>query len=398
MISFARANLIGKGCDQLAMAKPHYDARIDFFRGLALIFIFINHIPENGFSYFTSRQVALFDSAEVFMFLGGYSAALAYGSLASGDLQPLAQKALRRALTILCYHLGLLAIVLAASYVLSVGYSISTGYEIFIEKVQAEPLSVLLAAPLLAFQAPLLDILPIYIAVMLAAPFMIWLLARSPIALLAVSGVIWMFAARFFPLVPTVTFDIYWGFNPFCWQFLFVIGLVCGWYGRAGGLPIASAEGRSVLDMLGLAVVLFSGVVLFFVTFHDIEIFGAGTLRGFYWSLNKQCLDLWRIVGLIASAYVIARLISKQEPLLLTRTATWVRAAGAHSLPVFSLGVVLSFTGKFVTRAFESSLAVDFVVTAVGTTILLGAGVLLREINADRVVLALPTVGDSRAA
>ncbi|MGC2395440.1 MAG: OpgC domain-containing protein, partial [Rhodomicrobium sp.] len=51
-----------------ALKPKHYDYRIDFFRGLSLIFIFINHIPDNAFSYFTSRTYALFDSAEVFMF------------------------------------------------------------------------------------------------------------------------------------------------------------------------------------------------------------------------------------------------------------------------------------------------------------------------------------------
>ena len=43
------------------LPKPHYDHRIDFFRGLSLIFIFINHIPENAFSYLTSRSFALFE-------------------------------------------------------------------------------------------------------------------------------------------------------------------------------------------------------------------------------------------------------------------------------------------------------------------------------------------------
>src|SRR5271165_1209883 len=77
--------------------NPHYDYRIDFFRGLSLIFIFINHIPENAFSYLTSRTFALFDSAEVFMFLAGYSAALAYYNLLPQGLQALARKALSRA-------------------------------------------------------------------------------------------------------------------------------------------------------------------------------------------------------------------------------------------------------------------------------------------------------------
>ena len=96
--------------------KANYDARIDFFRGLALIFIFVNHIPENALTWFTSRSFTLFDSAEVFMFLGGYSAALAYASLVPHGLQALAQKALRRALTILAWHIGLMVVVLTASY------------------------------------------------------------------------------------------------------------------------------------------------------------------------------------------------------------------------------------------------------------------------------------------
>src|SRR5690606_28309152 len=128
-----------------------------------------------------------------------------------------------------------------ASYLIVTELGIESGYEIFLERVISEPFRVLIATPLLAFQAPLLDILPMYVIVMLSAPFMIWLVARSSIALLATSGLVWLFAAKFFPLVPTITYDVYWGFNPFCWQFMFAIGLVCGWHGRHGMLPIESA-------------------------------------------------------------------------------------------------------------------------------------------------------------
>ena len=55
------------------------DFRLDFFRGLALIFIFVDHIPENILSYFTIQAVQLFDAAEVFIFISGYTAALVYG-------------------------------------------------------------------------------------------------------------------------------------------------------------------------------------------------------------------------------------------------------------------------------------------------------------------------------
>ena len=100
------------------LPKPHYDYRIDFFRGLSLIFIFINHIPDNAFSYLTSRTYALFDSAEVFMFLAGYSAALAYYSLVPQGLQAFSLKALRRARAIWTYHLLLVAGLMTAAFII----------------------------------------------------------------------------------------------------------------------------------------------------------------------------------------------------------------------------------------------------------------------------------------
>src|SRR5580704_9033850 len=55
------------------------DLRLDFFRGLSLFFIFIDHIPENLLSYFTFRSVAFSDAAEVFIFISGFTATLVYG-------------------------------------------------------------------------------------------------------------------------------------------------------------------------------------------------------------------------------------------------------------------------------------------------------------------------------
>src|ERR1700761_7660849 len=60
-------------------ARPTRDLRLDFFRGLALFFIFIDHIPENVLAYFTLRSIAFNDAAEVFIFISGYTAALVYG-------------------------------------------------------------------------------------------------------------------------------------------------------------------------------------------------------------------------------------------------------------------------------------------------------------------------------
>src|ERR1700744_637478 len=55
------------------------DLRLDFFRGLSLFLIFIDHIPENLLGNFTLRAFAFSDAAEVFIFISGYTAALVYG-------------------------------------------------------------------------------------------------------------------------------------------------------------------------------------------------------------------------------------------------------------------------------------------------------------------------------
>ena len=53
---------------------------IDFWRGFALLTIFIDHLPENIFQRVTQGNFGFSDAAELFVFLSGASVALAYGS------------------------------------------------------------------------------------------------------------------------------------------------------------------------------------------------------------------------------------------------------------------------------------------------------------------------------
>ena len=49
------------------------------------MFIFIDHVPENGFATFTLRNFGFSDAAEVFVLLAGFSAVLAYGRTFEGQ-------------------------------------------------------------------------------------------------------------------------------------------------------------------------------------------------------------------------------------------------------------------------------------------------------------------------
>src|SRR5690349_13391605 len=55
---------------------------LDFFRGLVLVFIVVDHIGGSILSRATLHAYALCDAAEVFVFLGGFATATAYASLA----------------------------------------------------------------------------------------------------------------------------------------------------------------------------------------------------------------------------------------------------------------------------------------------------------------------------
>src|SRR5260221_10723632 len=96
----ARRTFINPSGASAALPEPsaQRDFRLDFFRGVALILIFIDHIPENVLSYFTLQALGFYDAAEVFIFISGFTAALVYGRrLASkGALYATAQ-VLRRA-------------------------------------------------------------------------------------------------------------------------------------------------------------------------------------------------------------------------------------------------------------------------------------------------------------
>jgi hypothetical protein len=74
---------------------------IDFWRGFALLTIFIDHVPENIFQHVTQKNFGFSDAAELFVFLSGVSVALAYGTrFFDGEAVVAVRAVLRRAFTL----------------------------------------------------------------------------------------------------------------------------------------------------------------------------------------------------------------------------------------------------------------------------------------------------------
>ena len=164
----------------MGLIAVNRDLRVDFFRGVALWMIFIDHIPGNWISQFSLRNFALCDSTEVFVLLAGYAAGIAYGrSMDRHGWVFAGADVLRRAWVLYIAHIFLFVVFSA-----QVSYSATaldrSDYleEIHIDALADAPYRAMLEALLLHFQPAYLDILPMYIALLVVFAFVMPLLRR----------------------------------------------------------------------------------------------------------------------------------------------------------------------------------------------------------------------------
>ena len=68
--------------NQLSVSQAvERDLRLDFFRGLGLWMIFLDHIPDDVVGWLTLRNYGFSDAAEFFVFISGYLAGYIYGPI-----------------------------------------------------------------------------------------------------------------------------------------------------------------------------------------------------------------------------------------------------------------------------------------------------------------------------
>src|SRR5215218_3748168 len=64
----------------MMQAQPERDTRIDVLRALALLTIYVDHVPGTFFERLTYKNFGFSDAAEAFVLISGISVALAYGT------------------------------------------------------------------------------------------------------------------------------------------------------------------------------------------------------------------------------------------------------------------------------------------------------------------------------
>src|SRR5271166_4678930 len=210
------------------MDKAKRVGGIDFWRGVVLIAIVIDHIPGNLLENLTPRNFGFSDSAEAFVFLSGLSVGMIYLPRAQKrGWAEVARACLQRAGKLYGVHIGL---TLAALVIFACAYWLS-GLDDMIEAhgrsfVFGEPAEGLVGLALMSLQIGYFNILPLYVALMLWAPLALAIAMRRPAVALAVSLGLYL-ASRLGGLrLPNWPEPGTWFFNPLAWQLLFTFGLL----------------------------------------------------------------------------------------------------------------------------------------------------------------------------
>jgi hypothetical protein len=332
--------------------RKERDLRIDFFRGLALIFIFIDHIPDNSWAYATLRNFGFADASEVFVLLAGYSAGLAYWSMAErGDLRGAFARASKRASEIYVWHI----IVFIASAILL--YSAARLFQnpayvhnIAIGGLSTDPWRTLGQTMMLFYQPNQMNILPMYVVLMFWLPVVLVLMRKSVWLTLAISFTIWLVANMASLNLPAHQREAGWFFNPFAWQLLFTTGAAASVLVRRMEMPP-----RAWVLAVGGAYLVFAFIVVApwvpYAWLPDGRLLPPEIVE----PMSKHDLSAWRFLHVLALAAVVAALVPKHAPWLRQRWAQVVQTCGKHSLEIFSLGTLLSFLGWIALTQFGSN-------------------------------------------
>lgn len=355
---------------------PMRDRRLDFFRGLALFFIFIDHVPNNLYSSFTLHAVAFFDAAEVFVFISGYTVALVFGrTFLGGDVVFGTAQVLRRCWTLYVAHVFLLI-----GFIAEVSWTVQRfegsmfAEEMGVTHFLDEPHLTLIEGLLLRFQPEFMDILPLYIVLLLGfIPFAL-IFRVSLWGGLALSLLIYLAVPVF-----GITLHTYpegsWFFNPFAWQLLFNLG---------AAMALASLRHKQLLPRP--AALFWTAIVLVGVM---IVVKVSWLLNSFHLPVkpillrvlaplaDKTDLDVLRLIEFLAVAYIIATLVAPDADWLRSRAARPVMLCGENSLHIFCLGIFLAFLGHLALVEIAGSIAAQTMVIVAGIAIMCGVAYMM---------------------
>lgn len=356
-----------------SLASSGRDLRLDFFRGLALFCIFIDHIPGNIFALFTIRSLGMSDAAEMFILISGFTAGLVFGRVYDQRGFVVAGVRIYQRVWQLYVAHVFLFVLFMAMVAHTVGALNSSLYaeELGAADFLREPDVAVVMALSLVFQPAFMDILPLYIVLLGVLPVIFVCFRLSAYVTLALSFALWLTVQ----INPGITLPAYpgpdsvWFFNPFAWQFLFFFGAFFGWRG------VPNERWRLNRGILWAAIaVAAAGLViqLSWIIHWHYDPFPSLFFGALSPLLSKTNLSFMRLLNIIALAVLVLRFVGSRDGWLQHRAAWPFILCGRHSLYVFCLGILLAVIGRLVLDAFYGGFLAQVGVTASGILIMIG--------------------------
>ncbi|MER9326797.1 OpgC family protein [Mesorhizobium sp. M0488] len=341
-------------------ASPERDTRIDVVRALALLTIFIDHVPGTAFEALTYKNFGFSDAAEAFVLISGISVALAYGTKFRPGGRLLATlKMWRRACVLYIAHIVTTMVVMG----LFCAVAVFAKKPELLKLINIEPLmkntpEVLVGIVTLGHQLGYNNILPVYAALLLMAPVFVLFIGHRPLAGLTVSGLLWLFAGIWQIAPPNYPEPGFWFLNPLSWQFLFNIGIAAMLHIRRGGvIPVNRwLVGAAAAYVLTAAVWVHSPL-WGHVTWFNLPV----VLGGF----DKTFLSLPRLLHILAVSYLFVALPAFSN-LFRTSPDHPLAILGKRSLPVFIAGTVIAMVAQVMKLINPGGLAYDGLLISAG--------------------------------
>ena len=349
------------------------DLRIDACRGIALWWIFLDHVPNNIGSWLTLRNYGFSDAAEIFMFVSGVTCALAYGKAWRCEgWTAVIRRTLRRGWDI---YVVFLVLTLACAILVHLAGGGRLADDSNTRILLDHPGATLAHAAILQYRPVNTDVLPVFVLLHLLFAPLLWLLLRWPNATLGASLALYALVHVLGWTIPAWP-NGHWAFNPLAWQLLVVLG---AWWMLEEKRVRPWVTSRTAL---GLAVLylLFSLVIALSWRIKPLEALILQALAKLH-PLDKSNLDPLRLLHFLAIAVLAARLVPRYWRGLTTPVMRGAICCGQNSLPIYCIGVLLAFASHMALFTISDGLAMQMAVSLVGIAAMIATATLLKLIS-----------------
>ncbi|WOH52027.1 OpgC domain-containing protein [Bradyrhizobium sp. sBnM-33] len=350
------------------------DLRIDACRGIALWFIFLDHVPNNIGTWLTLRNYGFSDASEVFMFVSGVTCALAYGrAWRCEGWTGVISRTLRRSWDI---YVAFLLLTLACVILVHLAGTGRLADESNTRILLDHPGATLARAAVLQYRPVNTDVLAVFVLLHLVFAPLLWLLLRAPNATLGASLALYVLVHAFGWTVPAWP-NGHWAFNPLAWQLLFVLG---AWWMIEGKRPRSWVTSRTTL-MLAVLYLLFTLFIALSWRIRPLEALIPEALAKLIYPLDKSNLDPLRLLHFLALAVLASWLVPRKWRGLTTPVMRGAILCGQNSLPIYCLGVLLTFASYAALLNISDGLAMQIALSLTGIAAMIVTATLLSSIS-----------------